>query len=434
MIPAINGGVMNAREIIEVFGGQSALAELVGKGQSTVAYWAKTGVIPARWQPKLLMIALNKGLPLSAKDFVDAPAPRQEFAVAVRRQEQIEATPPKRRDAEAEEASDTIAFSGGERDIQFRFEAGSHAIWATTKDIADLFGKDARTISEHIRNVYDEGELSAESTTRNFRIVQIEGNRQVTREVAHYNLDVILSVGYRVNSRVATKFRQWATQTLKAYVEQGYVINEKALRESPEKLNRLASQIRALRSEEKQVYAKVRECFKISASDYDPAAQEVKTFYALLQDKFHHAVTGMTSTKLILDRAHHTYENMGLQSMKGASPTLSDAQVGKNYLKDEELYRLHILSEQFLLFAEATALAGRTMTMESLHNQLDRLLTLNDYPVFDGYQDYIKDEAIRHAKQELGLFKKRKKIEALGYEYNEEALAAGEYDELLIEN
>lgn len=138
-------------------------------------------------------------------------------------------------------------------------------------------------------------------------------------------------------------------QTLRAFIEQGYVINEKALRESPDKLNKLAAQIRALRSEERQVYAKVRECFKISSSDYDPSSKQVRTFYALLQDKFHHAVTGMTGSKLVMDRAHHTYKNMGLLAMRGDFPTLADAQSGKNYLHPEELYRLHILSEQFLL-------------------------------------------------------------------------------------
>jgi hypothetical protein len=219
---------------------------------------------------------------------------------------------------------------------------------------------------------------------------------------------------------------------LKAYLEQGYVINEKALRESPEKLNRLAAQVRALRSEEKQVYAKVRECFKISSSDYDPESQHVKTFYALLQDKFHHAVTGSTASKLIMDRADWRAENMGLQSIKSQVPKLEDAKTGKNYLTSDELYRLHLLSEQFLLYAESTALANKQMTMQSLHGQLDRLLELNDYPVFEGYRDYIKNQAIQHAKIEYGLYRKRLKIESLGIPYDEDSLAAGEYDALLL--
>ncbi len=326
-----------------------------------------------------------------------------------------------------------IEFHNEGTNIQLKFEAGNQSIWATTQNISDLFSYDISNLRKHIQNIYKDGELEEEATRVKFTLVQNENGRTVVREdVTHYNLDMILSIGYRINSKKAVKFRQWATQTLRDFIEQGYVINEKALRESPEKLNKLAAHVRALRSEEKQIYAKVRECFKICSSDYNPSSQQVKSFYALLQDKFHHAVTGLTGAKLVMDRANHMSENMGLHSMKGESPTLTDAQSGKNYLKPEELYRLHILSEQFLLFAESTALAGKNMTMESLHKQLDRLLTLNDYPVFEGYQDYIKDEALRHARSELGLFKKRKKIESLGIEYEEEALASGEYDELLI--
>ena len=329
---------------------------------------------------------------------------------------------------------ETAVFENNGDEIALYLDPETQEIWATTDLIAKLYGRKSQTITEHIIDIYQKDELTESATTRNFRVVRFEGGRKVNRDIDHYNLDMILSVGYRVNSKQATEFRKWATRTLKAYLQQGYVINEKALRGSPDKLNKLAAEIRALRSEEKQVYAKVRECFKISASDYDPTARQVKTFYALLQDKFHHAVTTMTSSKLILDRADHTESNMGLQTLKGDHPTLQEAQIGKNYLKPEELYRLHLLSEQFLLYAESTALAGRRMTMESLHQKLDHLVTLNDYPVFEGYQDFLKDEAISHAKMELGLYKKRKKIENLGIAYDEEALAAGEYDELLIEN
>jgi hypothetical protein len=425
---------MNAREIIEKFGGQTALADMIGKGQSTVGYWAKAGVIPARWQPILLMHALKAGIPLRAEDFVDAPPIKNEPPAEVRQPESKVVVVAAMQVEAPAVGENVIAFKTDNENIQFRFDTADQAIWATTKNIADLFDVGANTIVRHIQNIYEEKELNEVSTSTKYVLVQTEGGHSVKREVMHYNLDVILSVGYRVNAKKATSFRQWATQTLKTFLEQGYVINEKALRDSPEKLNRLAAHIRALRSEEKQVYAKVRECFKISSSDYDPKSQKVRSFYALLQDKFHHAVTGMTSSKLILDRAHRSYENMGLQSVKGNLPTMEEAQSGKNYLTSDELYRLHLLSEQFLLYAESTALAKKPMTMESLHNQLDRLLTLNDYELFEGYKDFIRDEALQHAKIELGYYKKRKKLENLGIEYDEEALTAGEYDELLISN
>ncbi len=331
-------------------------------------------------------------------------------------------------------SENTILFVRDGSKVKLKFEPGQQVMWATAQNMADLFETTADNVGLHLKNIFAVGELDEKVTTEEFSVVRREGGRFVERTLKHYNLDAILSVGYRVNAKNAIAFRQWATQTLKTFLEQGYVINEKALRESPEKLNKLAAAVRALRSEEKQVYAKVRECFKICSSDYDPTSKTVRSFYALLQDKFHHAVTGMTSSKLILDRADHKVESMGMQATRGDFPTFEEAKTGKNYLNSDELYRLHLLSEQFMLYAESTALTKKEMTMSSLHQKLDQLLIFNDYPVFSGYEDFIKDEALSHARQELGLFKKRKKIEALGYEYNEEALAAGEYDELLIED
>ncbi len=322
----------------------------------------------------------------------------------------------------------TIDYSEDRSDvISFGFDPGSQRIMATQDDMARLFDVSQSNISRHIKGIFADGELDEDS---NMQKANIAGS---AKPVTFYSIDVAISVGYRVNSRLATKFRQWATLTLRTYLEQGYVINEKALRESPDKLNKLAAEVRAIRASEKQVYAKVRECFKVSASDYHPEAGEVRRFYILLQEKFHHAVTGMTSSKIVLDRADHTQENVGLQTMAGKKPTIADVETGKNYLKQEELYRLHLLSEQFLLYAESTALAKRKMTMSSLHQQLDRLLTLNDYPVFDGYKDYIKDEAVKHARQELIYYRKRKKLEAMGIKYDPEALAYGEYDDILME-
>jgi hypothetical protein len=306
--------------------------------------------------------------------------------------------------------------------VALEFDAERQGIWATQEQIGAVFAVNQSSVSRHIRGIFSDGELSEESNMQKVHIARSD------RPVTVYSLDVVISVGYRVNSRTATHFRRWATQTLRTYVEQGYVLNDKVLREHPEKLNRLAAEVRALRSSEKHIYAKVRECFRLSASDYDSTSQAVRSFYALLQDKFHHAVTGMTSSKLILDRADHLEADMGLQTVSGDMPTIAEVKVGKNYLRSDELYRLHLLCEQFLLFAEATALSGRSMTMESLQEQLDRLLTLNNYPVFDGYLDWLRDEAINHAVRELRLYRKRREIEGSGARYDPEALANGEYD------
>lgn len=324
-------------------------------------------------------------------------------------------------------ALDVVRYAEqGEIDpIDFRIEADTQTIWATQAQIAILFGTNQQNISYHLRNVFTEGELSETNNTKNIGIVTSK------KPIKMYSLDAIISVGYRVNSKSATQFRKWATGTLKAYVEQGYVINEWALRDSPGKLNKLAKEVRALRAGEKQIYAKVRECFKISASDYDQSSKVVRKFYALLKDKFLHAVTDQTSSKLILDRADHRDEKMGLQTHEGKEPKAIEVTVGKNYLRSDELYRLHLLSEQFLLYAESTALAGKRMTMASLHEQLDRLLRLNEYPVFEGYKDFLKDDAVRHAKAELAMYRIRLKVEGVCLEYDETSYLLGDYDEVL---
>lgn len=317
------------------------------------------------------------------------------------------------------------AEKGDAAPIELRIDPKSESIWATQTQIASLFDTKQPNVSTHLKNIFDEGELDRQSNIKKFNIASS------SKPVTAYSLDAVISVGYRVNSKAATKFRQWSGDILKTYIEQGYIINKRVLEDSPEKLNSLAREVRALRSGEKQIYAKVRECFKLSASDYDKSSKLVRRFYALLTDKFLHAVTHLTSSKIILDRACHLDDFMGLQHFEGKEPKANEITVGKNYLNGEELYRLHLLSEQFLLYAESTALAGKQMTMASLHKQLDRLLHLNDYPVFDGYKDFLKDDAVRHAKAELKMYRIRKQIEAKGIKYDEESYALGEYDEIL---
>jgi hypothetical protein len=313
----------------------------------------------------------------------------------------------------AEDIFESVTYNDDGRSVEFRLDPDARTIWATQAQIAALFETTQPNISTHLKNVFDDNELDQ---TTNIKNVDIAGS---SKPVRLYSLDAVISVGYRVNSRAATRFRQWATAVLRAYIEQGFVINEQMLRKRPDMLNELAAAIRALRGEEKQVFAKVRECFMIGASDYDPSSREMKSFYALLQDKFLHAITTMTASKIIMDRADYLAENMGLVTMGGVAPTVADVTVGKNYLDKTELYRLHLLSEQFLLHAETTALAGRKMTMRSLHDHLDRLLAFNEYPVFDGYKDFLKPQAEEHARRELRYYRERLAAEALGVDYEE---------------
>jgi hypothetical protein len=321
-----------------------------------------------------------------------------------------------------------ITYSDDESRSSIDVVVQGETIWATQRAIAELFDVGVPAISKHLKTIFETKELEENQVISILAITAKDGK---TSSIQHYSLDAVISIGYRVNSKKATQFRRWATSIIGQYIKDGYIIDEKRLREDPAKLNKLAAKIRELRANEKNVYASVRECFKLAASDYEPSSNEVKSFFALLQDKFHHAVTRMTSSKLILDRANHAEPNMGLESFENTFPTLKEAKIGKNYLREKELYRLHLLSEQFLLYAETTALRGESMTMVQLHKQLDNLLVLNGYPLFDGYQDFLKPVAMDHAECEYKSFIQIEKLKMLGINVDLEDFYNGEYSEQL---
>lgn len=299
---------------------------------------------------------------------------------------------------------DLVRYNGENAAIDFNVDWSHETVWGTQQQIADAFGVNVPAVSKHIANIFESGELAPEATVSKMEIVRLEGGRQVRRQVDHYNLDVILSVGYRVSSVKATEFRKWATQTLRRYITDGFALNESRLRNDPGALRDLAAQVRALRTEEKTIYEAVRDCFKVASSDYDKDSDNVRSFYARLQDKFLFAITGKTASRLILERADSEKHNMGVTSAKGLLPTKQETRVGKNYLVSDELYVLHILCEQFLLYAESKAIRGQSMTMAELSDKLDKLLATNDYPVFSGYRDYLKDRAMDHAEREYKRF------------------------------
>lgn len=295
-------------------------------------------------------------------------------------------------------------------------------MWASFITLAELFSTTVQDLNPLLQEIFNSGELSRVENARKLTVLsQFEGEW-------YFSVDTIISVGYRLNTQKATQFRVWSTNILSRYMSDGYLVNDDILKSDPKKLSELAAKIRELRANEKNVYASVRECFKLAASDYEPKSHEVRKFYALLQDKFHHAITNMTSSQLVLDRADHSDINMGLQTFNGLVPTKTEVLVGKNYLKESEMYRMHLLSEQFLLFAESTSLAGKNMTMQILHEQLNKLLELNGYDVFEGYSDYIKENAMVHANKEYEAFIEIKKLEHLGLDVDLELFYMGEYE------
>ena len=297
----------------------------------------------------------------------------------------------------------------GEQSIEARYE--DETIWLTQRLMAELFQVDVRTISEHLRNVFDSGELLADRTVRNFRIVQQEGARQVSRDVAHYNLDAIISVGYRVNSQRATQFRQWATQVLREYAIKGWVMDRERLENgaflSVDYFEQLLEEIREIRLSERRFYQKVTDIYA-TAVDYNADAPTTRKFFASVQNKLHFAVHGHTAAELINERADATQPHMGLTSW-GKSPSgkviRRDVTVAKNYLSSDELSQLGRLVDAFLDLAEHQARRRIPMTMEDWATRLDAFLGVWDMAILDGPGHVSMDAAQQHAWTEFERFR-----------------------------
>ena len=306
-----------------------------------------------------------------------------------------------------------VVFAGRTKiHIEFNVDPAQDTVWATPQQIADLFEVDRTVASRHLKNIFDDKELDREATCAKIAQVQIEGGREVTRQIDHFNLDAILAVGYRVSSGRAAEFRRWASSTLKEYLVQGYALNEARLRDDPHALRELAAKVRTLRSDEKNIYKAVRDVFAFGSIDYDKDSQSARSFFAKVQDKFFYAITGQRASEIILDRADHTVTNMGLQTMKSDRPQMADVNIGKNYLVPDELYSLHILCEQFLLFVESRALRGQELTMDTMSGKFNELILVQGHPVFSEYKDYLTQRAKTHAVNELGLYRGRLRLEA----------------------
>jgi hypothetical protein len=264
-------------------------------------------------------------------------------------------------------------------------------VWLTLNQLAELFQKAKSTVSEHISNIFQEEELTAEATVRNFRTVQAEGDRSVTRDLEHYNLDVIISVGYRVRSHIGTHFRIWATQRLREYIIKGFVLDDERLKQARNPyFEELLNRIRDIRSSEKVFYRKVCDIFATSI-DYDPKSEMSQDFFATVQNKFHWAIHGHTAAELIMQRADSTKPNMGLTNFPGEQIKKADVKVAKNYLNEAELKQLNLIVSQYLDFAELQAMNRKPMHMQDWTIKLHGFLTLND-------REILVDAGTRSAK------------------------------------
>lgn len=311
-------------------------------------------------------------------------------------------------------SGDILLYSNdGEKEfvsVVFRDET----FWLTQKAMAELFDVNVPAISKHLQNIYEEEELEQSATVSKMETVQKEGERTVRRVLDYYNLDAIIAVGYRVNSKKATRFRQWATRTLKEYIQKGFVLNDELMKNGRpfgrDYFDELLERIREIRASERRAYQKIADVFEQCSYDYDKNSDTTKSFYAFVQNKLHFAVTGKTAAELIAERATLDSPTMGLTTWKGAPDgkiLKSDTLVAKNYLNEKEIARLNRLVTMFIDYAELMAEDEQPMSMKDWLAETDRFLTNNRRNVLEGKGRISHDEAVRKAGEVYAEFRKK---------------------------
>lgn len=286
--------------------------------------------------------------------------------------------------------------------------------WLSQKAMAELFDCSTDNISLHLKNIFNEDELDELATVEEFSVVQKEGTRNVTRKVKCYNLDAIIAVGYRVNSKKATRFRQWATKTLKEYIIKGFVLNDEMLKNGKpfgkDYFDELLEKIREIRASERRAYQKIADIFEQCSYDYDKNSETTKAFYAFVQNKLHFAVTGKTAAELIYERANASQPSMGLTTWKD-SPNgkifKCDISIAKNYLNESELSRLNRLVTMFIDYAELMAEDGILMSMQDWLDQTNQFLINNRRKVLSGKGHISHEDAMKKAEKEYEEFRVR---------------------------
>jgi len=298
----------------------------------------------------------------------------------------------------------------GQTKIEVRVE--DETVWLSQKQMAELFQTTIPNINQHINNILKEEELDQKATIKKSLIVQKEGDRDITREVILLNLDMIISVGYRINSLRGTQFRIWATQKLRDYIIKGFVMDDERLAEGKVKktyFEEWEERIRKIRTSEANFYHKVRDVFATS-TDYNPKTDYAKLFYATVQNKFHFAITGLTAAEIVISRADSQKENMGLTNWKGEIITREQAQIVKNYLQQLELKRLNLLVEQFLSFAELQSVEQRVMYMKDWIKKLDDFLILNEKEILQNAGNISHLEMEKKVRAELKKYNEKKQL------------------------
>lgn len=308
--------------------------------------------------------------------------------------------------------SDIILYSTPEGNIRVEVYYEDETFWLSQKRIAELFGVEVNTINYHIKEIFKSGELKENSTIRKFRIVQKEGSREVQREVEFYNLDMIIAVGYRVNSYQATQFRIWATKTLREFIIKGFVLDDERLKQGErfgkDYFDELLERIREIRASERRFYQKITDIYQQCSIDYDKDSGITQIFFKTVQNKLHWAVTGKTAAELISERADSKKKNMGLKTWRNAPKgkiLKSDLTVAKNYLEKDEIKELERIVTMYLDYAENQAAKQRPMKMKDWIEKLDAFLKFNEYEILTNPGKVSNEVAVQLAGKEYEKFR-----------------------------
>ena len=309
-------------------------------------------------------------------------------------------------------------YSLDQEDIKVKVAIKDETIWVTQRGMAELFGCTSDNISLHLKNIYADGELSEISTTEDFSVVQSEGSRQVTRSVRFYNLDAVISVGYRVNSHRATQFRIWATSVLKEFIKKGFVLDDERLKQGESVFGKdyfreLLERVRSIRASERRIWQQITDIFAECSIDYDKNSPVTQEFYATVQNKFHYAITGQTAAEIVYAKADSSKEHMGLTTWKNSPDgriLKSDVTIAKNYLDEKQIRRLERTVSGFFDYIEDLIENERTFTMQQFSEAINAFLEFRQYKILQGKGSVSKADAERKASDEYDVYNKTQRI------------------------
>jgi hypothetical protein len=313
-----------------------------------------------------------------------------------------------------------LLYGSDDEKVRVKVLIRDETIWLPQIQMADLFDVQKAAISKHLKSIYETGELSEQATVSILETVQMEGEREVKRNIEFYNLDAIIAVGYRVNSRRATQFRIWATQILKEYIKKGFVLDDERLKQGEKTFGQdyfqeLLERVRSIRASERRIYQQITDIFAECSVDYDPKSETTQNFYAMVQNKFHYAITGQTAAEIIHTKADCTAPHMGLTTWKHSPKgriLSSDVTVAKNYLPEPEIKKLERTISGFFDYIENIIENRQQMSMESFAASVDKFLSFNEYKILPDKGRISKTQAERKAMAEYGTFNKTQKIES----------------------